>query len=407
MTRDDARALDATDPLAGLRDRFVLPEGIVYLDGNSLGALPRATAARVAAAVGQEWGLGLVGSWNDAGWIDAAARVGGQIAPLIGAEADEVIVADTTSVNLYKLLRAGLAARPGRRVILTEPGNFPTDLYIAQGIARDVRDAEVRTVDRARLIDAIGGDVAVVMLTHVHYRTAETFDLAAVTHAAHQAGALMLWDLSHSVGAVPVDLAAAGADLAVGCGYKYLNGGPGAPAFLYVARRHQAALTSPIGGWMGHATPFDFGDDYAPAAGMRRWLAGTPPILGLAALEAGVATFADVDTAALFAKGQRLATLFIDEVEARCGGITLVSPRDAARRGSHVSFAHDDAFAVMSALIERGVIGDFRAPDLLRFGFTPLYLGYEDVWRAADVLADVLASGAWDDARYRVRGAVT
>ncbi|MGK6319147.1 kynureninase [Sphingomonas sp. DT-204] len=406
MTREEARALDAADPLRALRERFALPEGVIYLDGNSLGALPRATPARMTETVEREWGEGLIRSWNDAGWIDAPTRIAMKIAPLIGAGPDEVIVADSTSVNLYKLLMAALAARPGRRVVLTEPGNFPTDLYMAQGIAA-AGEIEVRTVPRDRIVEAIGAEVAVVMLTHVHYRTAEMFDMAAVTAAAQAAGALMLWDLSHSAGAVPVDLDAANADLAVGCGYKYLNGGPGAPAFLYVAARHQALLASPLTGWMGHAAPFDFGDDYAPCPTMRRWLCGTPPILGLAALEAGLATFDGVDPAALYAKGQALADLFVAMVETRCPDLTLASPRDPARRGSHISFAHPDGFAVMTALIERGVIGDFRGPDLLRFGFTPLYTGFEEVWQAADILAHLLASGAWNDDRYRARGKVT
>lgn len=403
MTRDDARALDAADPLAALKARFALPAGVIYLDGNSLGALPAAAPARVADTVAREWGEGLVTSWNAAGWIDAPQRAGARIAPLVGARAHEVIVADSTSVNLHKLLVAALAAQAPRRVILSEPGNFPTDLYIAQGIA----GAELRTVPRGRIAAAIDRDVAVVMLTHVHYRTAETFDMAAITRAVHDAGALALWDLSHSTGAVAVDLNGCAADLAVGCGYKYLNGGPGAPAFLYVAERHQDRLVSPLTGWMGHGAPFDFGDGYAPAPGMRRWLCGTPPIVGIAALEAGLAGFDGVDLPALYAKGQALADLFIAQVEARCPTLRLVTPRDPARRGSHVSFAHDDGYPVMAALIERGVIGDFRAPDLLRFGFTPLYLGYEEVWRAAEILGEVMASGSWDDARYRVRAAVT
>lgn len=406
MTRGEARARDADDRFAGYRARFALPDGVTYLDGNSLGALPAATPARMRSAVEQEWGAGLIRSWNDAGWIDAPGRVAARIAPLIGAEADEVIAADSTSINLYKLLMAALAARPGRRVILTEPGNFPTDLYMAQGIAA-MRDVQVRTVARGELAAAIDETVAVVMLTHVHYRTAEMFDMVAITAAAHAAGALMLWDLSHSAGAVPVDLGTAGADLAVGCGYKYLNGGPGAPAFLYVARRHHGMLDSPLTGWMGHAMPFAFGDDYAPCDTMRRWLCGTPPVLALAALEAGLTAFDGVDLPALYAKGQALADLFVREVEAKCPTLRLASPRDAALRGSHISFAHDDGYPVMAALIARGVIGDFRAPNLLRFGFTPLYVGYEDVWHAADVLADVLATEAWRDARYQARAAVT
>ncbi|MES2753419.1 MAG: kynureninase [Pseudomonadota bacterium] len=408
MTREEARALDAADPFRLCRGRFALPADTIYLDGNSLGALPTATAARVAATVAEEWGEGLIRSWNAAGWIDAPARLGSKLAPLIGAASHEVIVADSTSVNLYKLLVAALGTT-GRRIILTEAGNFPTDLYLAQGVAATLPGVEVRAVPRDRILDAIGPDVAVVMLTHVHYRTAERFDLATVTAAAQAAGALMLWDLSHSVGAVPVELDAANVDLAVGCGYKYLNGGPGAPAFLFVAERHQAALRSPLTGWMGHAAPFDFGDDYAPGTGIRRFLCGTPPILGLAALDIALDEFAGLDTAALFGKGQALCDLFITLVEDRCAGfgLTLVTPRDPVKRGSHVSFAHSDAWPVMAALIARGVIGDFRAPDLLRFGFTPLYVGFEDVWSAVETLHDVLATRGWDDARFHVRATVT
>lgn len=409
MTLEDAQALDADDPFAPLRDRFALPEGVIYLDGNSLGALPKAATERVAATVTSEWGDGLIRSWNTAGWIDAPARVGAKIAPLIGAQPHEVIAADSTSVNIYKLLVAALGARPGRRVILTEPGNFPTDLYLAQGIAATFPGVEVRAVERDRIVAAIDADTAVVLLTQVHYKTAAKFDMAAVTAAAQAAGALMLWDLSHSAGAVAVDLNGCNADLAVGCGYKYLNGGPGAPAFLFVAERHQVALQSPLTGWMGHAAPFDFGDDYAAAEGVKRFLCGTPPILGLAALEAALEVFTDADRAALFRKGQALCDLFIALVEERCAGfgLTLATPRNPAARGSHVSFAHADAWPIMSALIDRGVIGDFRAPDLLRFGFTPLYLGFADVWRAVEMLRDILATRAWDEDRYRMKAAVT
>lgn len=409
MTLDEANARDAADPFAPLRARFVLPEGVVYLDGNSLGALPRAVEKRVAATVAQDWGRGLIRSWNAAGWIDAPTRIGAKLAPLIGAQADEVVVADSTSINLYKLLVAAVQARPDRRVILTETGNFPTDLYLAQGIAGTVPGVEVRAVARDRLLAAIDAETAVVMLTHVHYRTAERFDMAAVTAAAHAAGALMLWDLSHSAGAVAVDLNACNVDLAVGCGYKYLNGGPGAPAFLYVAQRHQDRLRSPLTGWMGHAAPFAFSDDYAAGEGVKRFLCGTPPVLGMTALEAALDVFAGVDTAALFAKGQALCDAFIAMLEERCAGLglTLATPRDPAERGSHVSSAHVDAWPVMAALIERGVIGDFRAPDLLRFGFTPLYIGFADVWRAVETLHDVLVSEAWKAPRYRARATVT
>ena len=404
----DAQRLDATDPLARFRDRFDLPEGVLYLDGNSLGALPSATPERLAEVVRQEWGQGLIRSWNTADWISAPQRVGGKIARLIGAQADEVIVADSTSVNLFKLLSAGLAVGPGRRVILSEAGNFPTDLYIAQGIAAMDPSVSVRALPRDEIIAAAGPDT-LVMLTHVHYKTGQRYDLRAVTQAVQARGGMILWDLSHSAGAVALELSAAGVDLAVGCGYKYLNGGPGAPAFLYVARRHQATLRSPLSGWMGHAAPFAFSDDYAPAPDLKRFLCGTPPILSLAALECGVDLFLEADMAAVTEKSQRLCDLFITWVETHCAGhgLTLLTPRDAAARGSHVSFAHPDGYAVMQALIARGVIGDFRDPDAMRFGFTPLYLGYEDVWRAVQSLKDILTSRAWDDPRYAARAAVT
>jgi kynureninase len=409
LTLAEAQRLDAADPLRDFRERFVLPDGTIYLDGNSLGALPQATAARVAETITGEWGRGLIRSWNDADWIGAPQRVGGKIAQIVGAAPHEVVVADSTSVNLFKLLVAACQARPGRPVILSEPGNFPTDLYVAQGVAALLPDVELRTVPRDDIAAAIDADVAVVMLTHVHYKSGAHFDMAAMTAAARGAGALMLWDLSHSVGAVELDLNGCGADLAIGCGYKYLNGGPGAPAFLFVADRHQAALHSPLTGWMGHAAPFDFGDDYAAGQGMNRFLCGTPPVIGMAALETGIDLFLEADSAALFAKSRALGTLFIDLVEARCAGhgLTLATPRDPEARGSHVSFAHADGYPVMQALIARGVIGDFRAPDVLRFGFTPLYVGYEDVWRAVDILVDVLASGAWDAPEFRQRAAVT
>ena len=408
-TLADARRWDAQDPLREFRNRFHLPAGVIYLDGNSLGALPQATPAKVADAVSREWGEGLIRSWNSADWIGAPKRLGGKIARLIGARPHEVIVADTTSVNLFKLLAAGLADRPGRRVIRSEPGNFPTDLYVAQGVAALLPGVELRTAPRERLMEAIDEDVAIVMLTHVHYKTGERFDMPAFTHAAHAKGALALWDLSHSAGAVEVDLNGAAADLAVGCGYKYLNGGPGAPAFLFVAERHQGRLSSPLTGWMGHAAPFAFDDDYAAGKGVTRFLCGTPQILGLAALEAGLDLMLEADITALADKSRRLCDLFIDLVEHGCAGLglALATPRDASARGSHVSFAHPDGYPVMRALIERGVIGDFRAPDILRFGFTPLYVGYEDVWNAAETLRDILESRAWDAADYRTRAAVT
>jgi kynureninase len=408
-TLSDLRRLDAEDQLRDFRSLFDLPEGVIYLDGNSLGALPHATSARLASVVSTEWGQGLIRSWNTADWIRAPQRVGAKIARLLGAKSNEVIVADSTSVNVFKLLIAGLKNRPGRTVILTEPGNFPTDLYIAQGVATLLPDVEIRVLPREDLVDAIDESVAIVMLTHVHYKSGARFDMPAVTRAAQARGALMLWDLSHSAGAVELDLNSANVDLAIGCGYKYLNGGPGAPAFLYVAERHQDQLASPLTGWMGHADPFAFGDDYGAGEGVRRFLCGTPPILGIAALEVGVDLTLRAEMALLAEKSQRLCSRFIDLVERRCEGfgLTLASPRDSAARGSHVSFAHKDGYPIMQALIARGVIGDFRAPDVLRFGFTPLYVGFEDVWNAVEILRDILTSGSWDNETYRRRAAVT
>ena len=409
MSLADARALDAADPLAAFRDRFALPEGVIYLDGNSLGPLPLAAREAVARTVDVEWGAGLIRSWNDAGWIAAPRRVGGKIARLIGAEADEVVVADSTSVNLFKLAAAALRARPGRRVILTETGNFPTDLYMAGGLAALLPGVEVRALPTARIAEGLGDDVALLQLSHVHYKTADRVDMAGLTAAAQAVGALTLWDLSHSAGAIEVDLNGCNADLAVGCGYKFLNGGPGAPAFLFVARRHQAQLTSPLSGWMGHAAPFDFSDDYQPAPGVDRFLCGTPAMLSLAALEAGVDLALEVPAAALAAKAASLSALFVGAVEAMCAGqgLTLVTARDPAARGSHVAFAHPEGYRVMQALIERGVIGDFREPDIMRFGVTPLYLSHEDMWRAAQTLYDVLTTGAWRRQSPRAAGRVT
>ena len=409
LSLDDARALDATDPLKAFRDRFTLPEGVIYLDGNSLGALPKTAGERVAEAVATEWGEGLIRSWNSHDWIGAPARVGGKIARLIGAAPHEVVVADSTSVNLYKLIVAAMRKQAGRKTILSEPGNFPTDLYVAQGAAELLADAELRLLPAEQLARSIDADTALVMLTHVHYKSGAKHDMAAITRRAHAAGALVLWDLSHSAGAVEVDLNGAGADLAVGCGYKYFNGGPGAPAFLFVAERHQANLRSPLTGWMGHAAPFAFGDDYQPAAGIDRFLCGTPSVLAMLALEVGIEQFDGTDMAAVSAKSQKLCSLFIDLVEDRCAGLglTLATPRDPAARGSHVSFAHEHAYPIMQALIERGVIGDFRAPDIIRFGFTPLYVGFEDVWRAVDVLLEILTTGAWRAERFQTRSRVT
>ena len=404
MSLEQALALDAADPLANCRERFVLPEGIIYLDGNSLGALPRATAAAVAATVERQWGDDLIASWNRHDWIGAPQRLGARIAPLIGARPNEVLVADSTSINLFKLLAAALAARPGRTTILSETGNFPSDLYIAHGLAA-MTGATLRTVEADDVADAIDASTAVVMLTEVDYRSARRHDMMALTAAAHDAGALMLWDLSHSAGAIMVDLNAAGADLAVGCGYKYLNGGPGAPAFLFVAEALQDELASPLSGWLGHADPFAFEPGYRPAPGISRFQVGTPSILAMAALEAGLATFDGVSMAAIEAKSRALSDLFIARVEARCPGLELASPRGS--RGSHLVFAHRDAYPLMQALIARKVIGDYREPDLVRFGFAPLYNGFADVWRAVAVIADLLATRGFDQPRFRQRAKVT
>lgn len=401
---------DREDPLRPFHDRFELPPDTVYLDGNSLGALPKATRQRIADVVSREWGQGLIRSWNQCNWIEAPQRIGDKIAKLVGAEAGEVIAADSTSVNLFKLISAALAARPSRSSVLSEPGNFPTDLYMIEGAIRTAgRAVDLRLEPAARILQSIDSNTALVLLTHVHYKTAAMHDMRAITERAHAMGALVLWDLSHSAGAVDVDLNGSNADMAVGCGYKYLNGGPGAPAFLFLARRHQAAATSPLSGWMGHAQPFEFEDGYVPAPGMRRFLCGTPTVLGLLSLEASVDLLLQADRLDVIRKSRWLSALFIDLVAQLCpdSALQLVSPPDAAHRGSHVSFAHPNGYAIMQALIERGVIGDFRAPDVLRFGFTPLYTRYVDIWQAVSALADVLGSECWAHPRYSVRAAIT
>ena len=401
-----AAEFDAGDPLAGYRERFTLPEGVIYLDGNSLGALPKATPAAVQRVVEQEWGEGLIRSWNSAGWFDMASRIGGKIAPLIGANPHEVIACDSTSVNLFKLIAAALAMRQGRTVVLSEPGNFPTDLYMIAGLEAQGL-AERRLAERDQLAQALDGDVALLMLTHAHYKTGALHDMAALTRAAHEAGALVLWDLSHSTGALPVDLTAVGADFAVGCGYKYLCGGPGAPAFAFVAERHQAELQQPLTGWFGHAAPFAFSDDYAGAPGIERLQCGTPPILGLAALEVGVDLIAEIGVGRLYGKSQALSEFFLECLMAHDVHLDLVSPPRSAERGSQLSFRHPEAYAICQALIARGVIGDFRAPDVLRLGFAPAYLSFTDIAAAARHLAEVLASGEWQRPEFNQRAAVT
>jgi kynureninase len=407
MTLEEAQKLDASDPLAFARGRFGLPEGVIYLDGNSLGALPAAAPAALATAAERQWGDHLIASWNKHGWIYWPTQIAAKLAPIVGAKPNELLIADSTSVCLFKLLAAAARARPGRNTILSQKGTFPTDLYVAQGLA-DMLGLTLKTVEPDEIISAIDGDTAVVSLTHVDYRSAAFYDMRAVNDAARKAGALVVWDLSHSAGAIELDLNGAGAELALGCGYKYLNGGPGAPAFIYVAERIQEELRNPLQGWMGHAEPFAFVDDYRPAEGMLRFLTGTPSILALAALEAGLATFDGLAMRDIAAKSRSLSQLFVDEVEARCGNeVRLASPRSPAQRGSHVVFAHPQGYAVMQALIAHGVIGDFRAPDLMRFGFAPLYNNHVEMVRAAEILAGVLTTREWDQPRFRTRAKVT
>ena len=406
-TLSDAEALDIADELAPVRSLFELPEGVIYLDGNSLGALPRGVKARVAEVVEQQWGQGLIRSWNSFDWIDLPSRLGNRVAKLIGAPEGAVTVADSTSINLFKALSMALFLRPDRRVIVSEAGNFPTDTYIAQGLADLLGQGHVlRLVAPGELATAITRDVAVVLLTEVNYRSGARHDMAALTAYAHEMGALTVWDLAHSAGAVPVDLTAARADYAVGCGYKFLNGGPGAPAFIYVAPDHHHGLRQPLNGWLGHRAPFAFEPDYRPAPGIEALRVGTPPILSMSALDAALDVFDTVSIARLKAKADVLFDLFVTEVEAQVPGLELVSPRDPARRGSQVSFRFEQAHAVVQAMIARGVIGDFRGPDIMRFGLAPAYLRHADVWRAASVLAQIMRRREWDRPEFRAHAKV-
>jgi kynureninase len=400
-----ARALDRSDPLAAFRDRFHLPAGVIYLDGNSLGALPRSVPPRLDEVVTTQWGEGLIRSWNTHDWIDLPARVGDRIAKLIGAGPGTVTVADSTSVNLFKVLSAALQLRGDRKTILGQKGDFPTDGYIAQGLAELLGQGhQVRLVAPEDLIAALDGDVAVLMLTEVNYRTGARLDMPGLTAAAHAAGALTVWDLCHSAGALPVDLTAAEADFAVGCGYKYLNGGPGAPAFVYAAERHHADLRQPLTGWLGHAAPFSFAEAYRPAEGIARMRVGTPPILSMQALDAALDAFEGVDLRSVKAKADQLFDLFCGELADL--GLGLATPADPTQRGTQVSLRHPEAYAVMQALIGRGVIGDFREPDILRFGLTPLYLRFEDVWQAAQILREIIATASWDRPEFKRRAKV-
>lgn len=420
--REDCLAADAADSLSHFRERFILPEDVIYLDGNSLGPRPVGALERVQDVVRAEWGEGLIRSWNTAGWFDLPGRLGDKLAQLIGGRRGEAVVTDTTSLNLFKALASAIRIQqvdhPEKRVIVTERDNFPSDVYIAEGITDFLNSVaeesgiryEVRLIDDTLpLNEALDDSTAVIALSHVNYRTGAMWDMAAVTAQAHNLGALAVWDLAHAAGAVNIDLNGADADYAVGCTYKYLNGGPGSPAFIWVNARHQDRFWQPLAGWWSHAKPFDMADAYTPAKDIHRFLCGTQPITALAMVETGLDIMLDADGDALRAKSLELTDLFISLVEQRCGGhpLELITPRDHATRGSHVSFRHPEGYAVMSALIARGVIGDYREPEVLRFGITPLYLGYADVWDAVEILRDILDTRAWDAEEFKQRNAVT
>ena len=426
MNLQDCQRLDAQDPLRALRDQFQLPEGVIYLDGNSLGVLPKSAPARVAEVVAQEWGQDLIRAWNTAGWFDLPQRLGDKVARLIGAAPGEVVCTDSTSINLYKVLFAAItqakALQPKRRVVLSERSNFPTDLYIAESLC-SAHGMTLQLIDESELPAALSDEVAVLMLTHVNYRTGAMHDMTQLTAAAHAAGALTVWDLAHSAGAVPVALNESNADFAIGCGYKYLNGGPGAPAFAWVHTRHAGQFQQPLSGWWGHAAPFEFTPHYRPAPGIGRYLCGTQPIISLAALECGLDSVLAAEgqggMAVLRSKSLALTDAFIALVEERCPGrFQLITPREHARRGSQVCLAMaqqetpTQAYAIVQALIARGVIGDFRAgdsqmPDILRFGFTPLYLSFEDAWNSVEHIVQVLEREEWKRAEFNQKNAVT
>ncbi|TPN98122.1 kynureninase [Mesorhizobium sp. B1-1-5] len=407
----EVEAMDAADPLRATRDRFVLPEGVIYLDGNSLGAASIDAFNEIETAARQEWARDLIRAWNTADWFDMPIELGDQLGRLIGAKPGQTVVCDTTSINIYKVLHAALAMRPERSVIVAEADSFPTDLYMAEGVASTRPGTVLRLegADAPTIEELVDDRVAVILVNHVNYKSGRLRDMAALTRKAHEAGALIVWDLCHTAGALPVDLDGSNADFAVGCTYKYLNGGPGSPAFIYAANRHHRDIRQPLSGWWSHARPFAFEQGYAAGTGIRRFLCGTQPVLSMRALKGALDIWNDVDMTAVRGKSVALTDLFIRLVEARCGGfgLELESPRSGAERGSQVSFAHPNGYQVMRALIERGVIGDFRAPSTIRFGFTPLYVGYRDVWNAVEVLEDILRTGIWQDARFAVKTTVT
>lgn len=397
-----------TDIFARTRELFHIPDGVIYLDGNSLGPLPKAASERVRQTIEAEWGNELIRGWNTAGWIDLPSRVGDRIGRLIGAPAGTVVTGDTLSIKVYQALASALDLRPDRHVVISDSGNFPTDLYMAQGLLRSLdKGHELKVVAPEEVEAAIDDTVAAIMLTEVDYRTGRLHDMKALTAKAHAAGALAIWDLAHSAGAIPVDLAGAKADFAVGCTYKYLNGGPGAPAFIYVSPEHGDKAVPALSGWLGHEAPFAFDPDYRPAAGVERMRVGTPPIIGLAALDAALDAWEGIGLDDIRARSIELSECFLAEVEARCPQLELASPRDPQARGSQVSFRFENGYAAMQALIARGVIGDFRAPDIMRFGFTPLYLGMDEVVEAAEIIEDVMANRHWDRPEYMKRSKVT
>jgi kynureninase len=409
-TREACAARDLSDPLAAFRDRFVIPDGVIYLDGNSLGPMPRGAADILHRTIVQEWGHDLIGSWNSAGWFDMPLRLGDRLGALLGAASGQTVVCDTTSINLFKALHAAIGLRPDRDVVIAEAGSFPTDLYIIEGAMNSAGRAMTRRLigaDAASLDALLDERVAVVVLSHVDYRTGAIHDMEAITRKIHAAGALVIWDVCHSVGAVELEFDRHAVDFMVGCTYKYLNGGPGSPAFIAVAKAHQAAAKHPLSGWWGHAAPFAFERDFQPDAGIKRFLCGTPPIISLRGVDVALDALKGVELSALRQKSLALTELFIARVTALLPELEIVTPRQAELRGSQISIAFDQGYAVVQAMIERGVIGDFRAPDIMRFGFAPLYIRYADVWDAAEMLAECVRTEVWRDPRYDRKLAVT
>jgi len=408
LNRQYFEALDNNDELAPMREKFCLEKGLIYLDGNSLGVLPKATASHISQVITQQWGEGLIRSWNTHQWMEKPTKLGDKVAQLIGSKKAQVLVCDTTSVNIFKLAAAAVKMRPGRSKLITEIGNFATDLYLLQGLAKLLgNQVEVIALPREQVLSAIDEDTALVLLTHVHFKTGAMWDMASVTQMTQKKGALVMWDLSHSVGAMPINLDEINVDLAVGCTYKYLNGGPGSPAFLYVAAQHQDLFEQPLTGWLGHAKPFDFEDDYHGAAGIQQAMCGTPPVLANAALEVALNLILSVDMHLVRVKSQLMGNLFIQLIQQRCPQFEVESPTDDEQRGSHVSLAHTQGYAIMQALIARNIIGDFRAPKTLRFGFTPLYLRYVDLWDTVEALEDIMLQESWNQPEFLHRQAVT